>query len=161
MTRPTYDSPMVEWLATVHDTVERMAAAASETGGGYDDWEWVFEETGDAVDIDGSTGPDGLVTSPDGLIYLSPADGDWPIFMGIPEIDASVARWMETFDPAAIMARVETERSIVELWHRAYRDGTELPYVAAMDSVVMRLAAGWGHMPGYQAGWRPGAMVGA
>lgn len=170
MTRPTYDNAMVEWLATVHDTVERMAGDVSDdVTATFDSWEWIYEDTEEAVDIDGSTNSDGYVTAGEigGLIYMgsvdNPADTTYihPVLMGVREIEAAAAHWFETFDPSAIMARVEAERSIVELWHRAYRDGTELPYVAAMDSVVMRLAAGWGHMPGYQAGWRPGAMVGA
>lgn len=166
MTRPTYDTAMVEWLATVHDSIERLAARASETNTLYDSWEWIFEETSAAVDIDGSANDDGYLTTDadGGAIYLGSVDGtyDYPVILGVREVSAAAAHWMETFDPAAIMERVDAERSIVELWYRAYHDNTERPpYVAAMDSVVMRLAAGWAHMPGYQAGWRPAAMVGA
>lgn len=165
MTRPTYDTAMVEWLATVHDTVERMARRVSQ-GDTIDEWEWIFEETSEAVDVDNSVNAEGYLTSADigGLIYLGSTDQtyDYPVLMGVREIDVAAAQWFETFDPTAIMERVAAERSIVELWHRAYHDNTERPpYVAAMDSVVMRLAAGWAHMPGYQAGWRPAAMVGA
>ena len=154
MDRPTYDWPLAEWLATVHDTVERMAERASEDDR-FDTWEWIYEETDNAVDIDGSTNADGYLTAAGigGLIYLgsSTATGS-AILPGVTEVDADAARWFETFDPAAIMARVTAERAVVAEWTKV---GDDREHRNILRVFLIYIAAGWNHMPGYLAEWTP------
>lgn len=160
---PTH--PMIDWLTGVHDHIEEMAGDVSDSKSAmYDTWEWIYEDTDEAVDIDGSTNPDGYVTAGDigGLIYLGSTDNTdttytHPVLMGVREIEASAARWFETFDPDTVMARVAAERGLLQEWANAQAEPGEWMdrYQSALTSAVEWVAAGWAFMPGFLAEWGP------
>lgn len=143
---------MVTWLRGVHQRAEATARAATLG-------EWHLDGGGRLLAV----GPEPAVPTKQG-VRAAPRHRE-----ALADDDAFYrhedSEFVAANGPAAVVARVEAEREILDHYDRwqltrrvapaGWSENGATGYRMAMDYVVTLLAWGWRHAPGYVEGWAP------